>query len=667
MDIHGEMRALVDKINRWNHEYYIDDSPTVDDTTYDEHYRKLVALEGENPNFKLPDSPTGRVSGVAQDGFVKCDHLKPMLSLANSANLDELKDWHKRVAKLHPGEHSLVAEAKIDGLAMSLVYEDGVLVRAVTRGDGTTGEDVTPNIRTIEVIPLVLSTKNPPKLLEVRGEVYLPKRVFKQLNEEKLAKGEQLFMNPRNAAAGSLRQHDSQRARHARLRFWAYALGVHEGADLGDTHWENLVSLDGYGLPVNWDQTKLYKGIDEVQAHCQEVQVQRDGLDYDIDGVVIKVNELAAQDQLGYTGKDPRWATAYKFPPTVRTTRLLRIEVNVGRTGVLALRGELEPVEFPGATVTYASLHTEEDLHRKDIRIGDTVIVERSGDVIPTVLGPVLKARTGAEIIFQMPTHCPECSGPITRDGARHICGNDHCPSRIEANIQYWASRKALDIDGLGDKTVTALLQSGLVKTIPDLYRLSEKDLLKLEGFAQVSARNLVQALQASLAQPWNRVLYGLGIPGTGERMVRQILKLYPDRSSLESATLEQLQSIPTMGPVKAETLYHWLRNPAHQTLLNELASLGFAMEVKQAAAPTAAGSLNGKKFVITGKIDHPQLGRSRDEVREVIEAQGGVVSSQISGSVDYLIAGDGGGSKRKKAVAAGVPVLSVEEFLAMV
>jgi DNA ligase (NAD+) len=688
MTFADEILDLRARIQDANHRYYDLDEPVMDDATYDEMFRRLRELETAHPELVTPDSPTQKVGGSAVKGFVKCAHLAPMMSLGNSKNLEEVVEFDERVrrrlAKIAAdaddpeaasrAQRALdegivyVTEAKIDGLAMSLVYENGHLIRAVTRGDGTVGEDVTGNVKTIEAIPHRLDTDDPPALLEVRGEVYMPKEVFDELNEQRLAQGKQAFMNPRNGAAGAIRQHDSQAARERRLSFWAYSVGAHEGF-AATSHSDAMEQLGRLGLPINASYTRVHDSLESVIAECERVQAERESIGYDIDGVVIKVDDLALQGDLGYTGKDPRWASAYKFPPTVRTTRLLEVEVRTGRTGILALRGRLEPVEVGGTLVTYVTLHNEGDMRRKDICLGDTVIIQRNGDVIPGVIGPVLAERDGTQEPFTMPDTCPSCDGPVTKDeeAARHLCENLDCPSRKINTVKHWAKRDALDIDTMGHGVIERLWDAGLVRSIPDIYDLHEKrdQILELEGFAQKGTDKLLTAIEQSRDQPWIRVLYGLGIPHIGRRASRRIVVAYPSIDLLLDAALDELAAVETMGPKKAQDALEWMAEPRNRELIEQLRVRGLNLE-GEAPEEATGSALAGKTFVITGKFapeSHERIHGNREDIAAMITQAGGSVSGSISAKTDYLVAGEGGGSKRSKAEKLGVPIIGADEL----
>lgn len=703
MSISDRIDSLRQKIEDANYRYHVLDDPDIDDLTYDEMLRELQALEVEHPEFASAESPTQRVGGAAvggetspdDKGFAKAKHLQPMMSLGNAKaakegdKFKEVREFDERIARLiakvapatqHP---AYVTEAKIDGLAMSLVYEHGDLVRAVTRGDGQVGEDVTRNVLTIGAIPRRLDTKNPPALLEVRGEVYMPRTVFNELNEARIEAGKQAFMNPRNGAAGAIRQHDVEAARERRLSFWAYGVGAHEGFSAA-THSDAMRQLMELGLPINTQCTKVHATIDEVVAECERIELLRDDLDYEIDGVVIKVDDLALQTAMGFTGKDPRWAVAYKFPPTVRTTELVEVQVRTGRTGILALRGRLKPVEVAGTLITYVTLHNEGDMAKKDIRLGDTVIIQRAGDVIPQILGPVLNRRPADAVPYVMPSTCPSCGGPVTKDvdAARHVCENTDCPSRNINQVKYHVQRKAMHIDGLGEGNIERLWDEGLIDSVPSLYDLKDRfdEIIALDGFAAKGTQKILDAIESSRSnQPWQRVLCSLGIPFIGSRASTRLAAQFHDIDSLLNASVEEIAQTPKLGEISAQAVHDWLHDPRNAQLVQQLRDRGLNMAntaeenerlaAAAAAADEAAGPLAGKTFVITGKFspdDHPVVHGSREDLSAMITQAGGTVSGAINSKTDYLVAGAGGGGKRKKAEEAGIAIIGAAELAPM-
>ena len=656
------------EIARHSYLYYVLDAPEIGDGEWDLLYRELKELEQADPSLVTPDSPTQRVGGLPLEGFTQVEHLLPMLSLANARGPDELVEWDARVRRRLGDEVpvSFVTEPKIDGLAISLVYRDGVFERGATRGDGRIGEDVTQNLRTVRALPLRLALvpgERAPELLEVRGEVYIPSEAFDRLNAERLAAGDAPFMNPRNSAAGSLRQKDPKMTAARPLSLWCYAVGVVVGVDF-DSHSEALGWLGERGFPVN-PLTRTHETIEQVAERCAELERERAGLGYDIDGVVAKVDSFALQRQLGAVGRDPRWAVAYKFAPITATTRLIDIGVNVGRTGALNPFAILEPVVVGGVTVQMATLHNEDVIHLKDVRVGDTVVIQRAGDVIPQVVGPVLAKRPAGAPVFLMPASCPACGEPVVRnDGdAQHRCVNPHCPSRGLESIRHWVSRGALDIDGVGDKLVSRFWELGLVRRVSDLYRLTAATLRDLEGFQERSAENLVAAIAASRSQPFGRVLFGLGIPHVGGVTAEAIAQHFRSISALRAASLEQICEVEGVGTVVAEAVMTWLADPDHAELVDELIAAGLQVELEGQAEPPPEGPLTGATVVITGTLE----GFTREGARAAVIAAGGKVTDSVSAKTSYVVAGESPGSKLAKAEKLGVPVLDSEAFAAVI
>ena len=655
------------ELERHNRLYYADDAPEVDDATYDRLFRELVALEEEQPELRTPDSPTQRVGGIAASGFEQVRHLQPMLSLANARNSDELLAWDVRVrrgleASGRADALRYVTEPKIDGLAISLVYRDGLLERGATRGDGIIGEDVTANLRTVRTVPLRLELaegETPPALVEVRGEIYLPIAAFARLNEERAAQGLATFMNPRNSAAGSLRQRDPAQTASRPLALWCYAIGAREGLELS-SHSEALAWLSAHGFRVN-PLTAHHESIESVVAACAELGERRADLDYDIDGVVVKVDAFADQELLGVVGRDPRWAIAFKFPPTTVVTRLLDIGINVGRTGNLNPYAMLEPVVVGGVVVKLATLHNEDDILRKDIRIGDHVVVQRAGDVIPQVVGPLTARRDGHERVFSMPANCPACGTPVVRDEGevRHRCPNPSCPSRGLEALRHFVSRGALDIDGVGEKLVARFWELGLARRPSDLYRLTVADLLPLDGFAETSAENAIASIDASRRQSFARVLFGLGIPHVGFVTAEALARQLGSMDALRNAGLQEIEAVEGVGPIIADAVAAWFADPDHAALVDELAAAGLTMETPLEERAPALGPLTGMSFVLTGTLER----RTREEAAAEIVALGGKVTGSVSKKTSYVVAGESPGSKLAKAESLGVEVLDESGF----
>ncbi|HEY6960980.1 MAG TPA: NAD-dependent DNA ligase LigA [Gaiellaceae bacterium] len=654
-----ELRALL---NRWLHEYHVLDEPSVDDATYDRHYDELVALEHDHPELITPDSPTQRVGAPPSERFQKVQHLTAMGSLEKVTTDEAVVKWAEDVRKRLDTEEPVayVLEPKIDGLAINLTYEDGLFTRGATRGDGETGEDVTVNLRTINAIPLRMLGAGVPRLIEVRGEVYMPLSGFNALNERLIAADKKPTPNPRNAAAGSLRQKDSSITASRPLSFWAYGVGAHEGVELR-SHWETLQWLKGHGFPIN-PFAERYESIEAVAKACKEWERKRAELDYEIDGIVIKVDDLEQQRRLGALHSRPRWARAFKWAPMTATTRLEKILIRVGRTGALNPWALLQPVEVGGVTVSRATLHNEEDINRKDIREGDDVIVQRAGDVIPQIVGPAGAHRKGTKP-FRMPTHCPLCGAEVIKpEGeAMHRCPNRACPSRGLETLINWVEGPA-DIDGVGEQTVRTLWEKGLVRSLPDLYRLTKAQLLELDGFAEISATNAIAQIEASRERvPFSRVLLGLNIAGIGWVLAQNLARHFGDIDKLMNATPEEIVDVEGFGPDRAEAVAEWFADDANRALVAELRSLGLRFELAAEDKP-AEGPLTGKQYVITGTLES----LSRDEARAALEALGAKVSDGVSKKTTGVFVGESPGSKVAKAEKAGVPILTEDDLKAL-
>jgi DNA ligase (NAD+) len=664
-----ELRALI---RHHDYRYYVLDSPEISDAEYDALFRELEELERAHPELVTPDSPTQRVGGEPLPGFAQVRHGEPMLSLANAKNEEELAAWHARVVKLtaeagwDPQNLLFVLEPKIDGLAVSLRYEEGRLTVGATRGNGEVGEDVTANLRTIPAVPLaMLPTAAPlPLMVEVRGEVYLPLQAFNRLNEQRLAAGESTFANPRNAAAGSLRQLDPRVTASRPLSVWFYGIGQVDGRQF-KTHLEVLAWLRQAGFRVNPD-VRTAKSLDEIVAGCRFWQERREDLDYDIDGVVVKVDDRALQAALGAVGRDPRWAVAYKFAPTTVQTRLLKIHVSVGRTGVLNPWAELEPVEVGGVTVERATLHNEEDIRRKDLREGDMVILQRAGDVIPQVVAPLTDLRTGAEKPFRMPDRCPSCGTPVVRvPGEVAVrCPNPDCPAKRAEAIKHFVSKGAMDIEGVGEKLVERLLALGLIRDAADLYRLRADQLAGLERLGEKSAANIVAAVEASKQRPLARVLFALGIPHVGIENAELLVRRFGSLSALQEASMEEISETPGIGPVIAQSVWDYFHDPRNLDLIARLREAGVTMEgPEEAGRAGAAGAtpraLTGKTFVLTGTL--PTL--SRQQATDLIQSAGGRVTGSVSAKTDYVVVGEEPGSKLARARELGIPLLTEDEL----
>jgi DNA ligase (NAD+) len=661
--------ALRELLHHHAHRYYVLDAPEIPDAEYDRLFRELQALEETYPGLLTPDSPTQRVGGRTLEGFAKVRHRVPMLSIRTETDIGAsgARSFDARVRRelgLKEGDPAIdyIAELKFDGLAISLRYEHGVLVQAATRGDGQVGEDVTQNIRTVGQVPLRL--RSAPPVLEVRGEVYMRRDDFDRLNEqqrEKIAKGaknEKTFVNPRNAAAGAVRQLDPAIARRRPLSFYAYGWGEIEGGPAFQTHHQVLQALKGWGFPVS-DRTVLAHGADELIAYHQAVGRERDSLPFDIDGVVYKVDSLALQKQLGFVTREPRWAVAHKFPAQEQMTTVESIEVYVGRTGKLTPVARLQPVFVGGVTVTNATLHNEDEARRKDVRVGDTVIVRRAGDVIPEVVAVVPDKRAPGAARFTMPATCPVCGSAALREEGEvdHRCtGGLFCSAQRKHAILHFAQRRAMDIEGLGEKLVDQMVDAGVIRTLPDLYRLGLANLVALERMGDKSAQNLLAALEQSKATTLPRFLYGLGIRHVGESTARDLARHFGQLDAIMDASVEQLLQVPDVGPIVAESIHAFFAQPHNREVIEQLRACGVHWEEGEPAVQ-APLPLAGKTVVLTGTL----AALSRDEAKELLEAAGAKVAGSVSKKTDYVIAGAEAGSKLEKARELGVAVLDEE------
>lgn len=660
----AEAERLRKEIRHNEYLYYVLDAPEITDAEYDRMMVRLREIEAEYPDSVPADSPTQRVGGRASSQFTEVRHLEPLLSLGNVFSVEELRAFDERVkGGLPEGSRvEYVMEPKIDGLACSLIYENGRLVRAATRGDGTVGENVTANVRTIRSIPLVLKApegETLPELLDVRGEVYMPRHAFMQLNEQRAERGESEFANPRNAAAGSLRQLDPQVTASRSLSFFAYYL-VGEGAR--EKHSESLAALARYGFKVS-ENYKVVENIDAAIKYIADFNELRQGLAYDTDGAVIKVNDVYQQRILGATGKDPRWATAYKYPPEQAETTLEDIDWRVGRTGVLTPTAVLTPVKLSGSVVSRATLHNEDFIRSKDIRIGDRVLINKAGEIIPEVLRVVTEKRTGAEKEVEIPTKCPDCGWSVERKGAEAAirCTNPHCPALGREGLIHFVSREAMNIEGCGPSVINALLDAGLVRDAADLYSLKKEDVLNLERMGERSADKLLAAIAASKANELDKLLFALGIRHVGAKVARTLAVEFGSMEALLTAEADQLAAIRDIGAVIAESVVTWLSVPTNRDLLERLAAAGLTMTFT-APASSEDNPFFGKTLVFTGTM--PTLGRA--EAKTMAQDVGAKVSGSVSKKTDYVIAGAEAGSKLEKAQALGVTVLDEAEFLKM-
>jgi DNA ligase (NAD+) len=652
---------LREQVDHHLYRYHVLDDPEISDAEYDRLFDELQRLEEENPELATPDSPTQRVGAPPSDKFRKVEHLTPMGSLEKVTTEETLAKWADDVRKRLDSDESIayVTEPKIDGSAVSLVYEDGVLVRGATRGDGERGEDVTPNLRTIKAIPLRMRGVDggpPPPVLEVRCEVYFPLSAFMRLNERLAAEGKKTAPNPRNAAAGSLRQLNSQITAERELSIWVYGTGRGDGLDLG-SHWETLEWLRARGFRTN-PHAKRHESIESVARECAEWERKRIELDYEIDGIVVKVDSLDQQERLGALHGRPRWARAFKWAPMTAQTKLLKIHVRVGRTGALNPWAQLEPVEVGGVTVSQATLHNEEDINRKDIREGDTVIVQRAGDVIPQVVGPVLPHAKGTKG-FRMPKKCPLCGADIVKPEGEvmHRCPNNDCPSRGLETLNNWVMGAA-DIEGVGEQFVRRLWDLGLLRSIPDLYRLTKEQLTELDGYADISAQNAVDAIAASKQISFARVLAGLNIPDVGWVTAQNLARHFASIDRLLAARQEDIEEVDGIGPDRAESIATWFADDKNRALVEELRDLGIRLELADSERPIE-GPLTGQTYVITGTLER----WSRDQARAALVAKGAKVTDSVSKKTTAVIAGESPGSKLDKARKAGVEILDEPAF----
>jgi DNA ligase (NAD+) len=659
-----EKRAaeLRDVLDYHLYRYHVLDEPEISDAEYDRLYDELVALEEAHPELVTPDSPTQRVGAPPSEKFQKVEHPTPMGSLEKVTTDEAVQKWHDDVCKrLGTSDVVYVTEPKIDGLSINLIYENGAFVRGATRGDGRRGEDVTPNLRTIKAISMRMQLGDgdvPPPLLEVRGEVYLPISGFNELNERLIAEGKKPTPNPRNAAAGSLRQKDSSITAQRPLSIWVHGLGARDGLP-ANSHWEALQWLRDHGFRTN-PYAERHESVGSVAQACRDWEKRRIELDYEIDGIVIKVDSFEHERRLGSLHERPRWARAYKWAPMTAQTKLEKIAIRVGRTGALNPWAMLEPVEVGGVTVSRATLHNEEDINRKDIREGDIVIVQRAGDVIPQIVGPAGPHQPGTKP-FKMPAKCPLCGAGIVKpEGeAMHRCPNRACPSRGLESLINWV-QAAADIEGVGEQSVRRLWELGLVRSIPDLYRLTKEQLMELEGYAEISATNAMESIQASKQVPFNRVLFGLNIPDVGWVTAVNLARHFENVDRLLGATQEDIEEVDGIGPDRAESIAEWFADEANRALVEDLRSLGLRFEVGDELRPVE-GPLTGHTYVITGTLER----FSRDEAAAALEAKGAKVGNSVSGKTTGLIVGEEpGNSKLQKARKLEVPLLTEDELL---
>ena len=666
-DIGKKLESLREKIRYHEHRYYVLDDPEISDAEFDQLMDKLKKLEAENPDLITPDSPSQRVGGKPREGFVKVRHSAPMLSLDNTYNEEELRGWERRVHELSGRKDvEYVCELKLDGMSLAMHYEDGKLVRGITRGDGTTGEDVTLNVRTVRSVPLsipkeTLKKAGVPADFEVRGELLMPIAAFKKLNEEREKQGLATFANPRNFAAGTVRQLEPSITASRRLDYFGYML-LQNGRTYFDRQWTTMSALEKIGFKSNLNR-KLATNMEEVWAFIQEWEGKRDSLPYEIDGIVIKVDRVSLQEELGYTGKAPRWAIAYKYAARGAVTQIEDIVPQVGRTGKLTPVAWLKPVPIGGTTVSRATLHNMDEIERLGVKIGDWVQVERGGDVIPKVVGVVEdKAHPRGHKSFHMPVRCPVCGGLVVRtEGeADHRCVNANCPAKLRESIRHFASRSVMNIEGMGDALVNQLTERGFVKNVADIYKLTKEDLLKLERMGDKSAQNVLDEIENSKKLPLERVIYGLGIRFVGERTAEFLAEHFGSIDAIMNASVDELQEVNEVGPRIAESIVEFFQEPRNRELVEQLRKSGLTFSGKKKQRGT---KLAGKTFVLTGTLAH----YTRDEAKKMIEDAGGRVSGSVSKKTDYVVAGADAGSKLDKAKELGVKVIDEKEMESLV
>ena len=656
----ARIKELVEIISHHDVKYYVEDDPEVTDHEYDQLMNELKVLESEHPELVSPDSPTQRVSGRPVDEFPQVEHKVVMLSLDNCYSPDDLREFDSRVRKWlgeEPVEY--VVEPKVDGLGIALLYEGGALVRGATRGDGRVGEDVTSNIRTVRSVPLKLKPEGGLRTVEVRGEVYMPSQGLQRLNDEREAEGEPVFANARNAAAGSIRQLDPRIAASRPLDAYFYTLSYSSGR-MPETHHGCLDAMKTSGLRVS-PHTRVFGSVDEVLGHIASWASKRDGLGYDIDGMVVKVDSLAQQERLGYTAKNPRWAIAYKYPPKQKVTKLLDVVFQVGRTGALTPVAHLEPVEIGGVTVSRATLHNEDELRRRGVMIGDMVLIERAGEVIPQVVSPLVERRTGDEREIVVPETCPVCGSTAVREDGESVrrCVNASCPAQVKERLTHYCSRGAMDIEGIGPALVDQLVDGGLVKDVSDLYGLREADLLALEGIGEKSARNILDAVRSSMDRDLGRVLHALGMRHVGRTTASLLAERFGSMDALKAASVDELSKVEGVGKVVAESVRDFMADEGNRALLRRLSEAGLRM----GGVPKADGPLVGKTFLFTGELKS----MSRTDAGSAVESLGGRVGSSVTKATDYVVAGEDPGSKLEKAKKLKKTVLDEDAFLALI
>ncbi len=651
------IEKLSRKIEYHNYLYYVKNSPVISDAEFDALLNELKELEAEFPDLVRPDSPTQRVGGAVAEGFKSVKHRVPMMSIDNISSDDEAREFDKRVKRLvgTPGKIEYVAEPKFDGVSASLTYEKGILTRGATRGNGLVGEDVTANLKTINTIPLRLSGNGIPEIIEIRGEVLFPIEAFRKLNKELAEEGEPLFANPRNAASGAIRQLDSSITASRPLTFYAWGLGDVKGYEI-KTEWELVEGLRTWGFKVE-EHIMLCTDIGEAVSYQKELEGARDTLPYEADGIVIKVNRRDYQKELGATAKHPRWNIAYKFKPRQATTKIKDIIVQVGRVGLLTPVADLEPVKIGGITIRRASLHNDDIIRERDIRTGDTVLIQRAGDVIPEVVMPIVEKRTGEEKKFTMPGKCPSCGTSVEREGAYHYCPNLSCPAQLKGRIIHLASRKAFDIEGLGEKIVEMLMQRRLVRDMADVFYLRKEDLVPLERFADKSAANLEEQIEKSKKVTFDRFINALSIRHVGERVAQIVAENYSDIEALMNTTLDTLLDIHTIGTEISKSIVHFFELEHNRSLVTKMLDAGIKIQYR--AKTKLSEELKGQVFVFTGALET----MTRDEAEKLVEAHGGRATSSVTKKTTYIVAGKDPGSKYEKAKSLGIEILNEEEF----
>ena len=650
---------LCEEIEKHNRLYYQEAKPEISDKEYDKLLKELVDLEKKHPELANANSPTQRVGGAPIDGFVTLKHRLPMLSIDNTYSPSELKEFDKKVCKgLGKDKPSYMVELKIDGVAISLIYENGILTAGVTRGDGEKGDDVTQNLKTVGGVPLKLNTKKPPALLEVRGEVYMARANFARLNEQRVKEGLDKFANPRNSTAGSLKLLDPKLCAARKLSLFAYAIGAMEGIQV-KSQTETLKLLHDFGFPVNSNATQL-DSIEEVVAHCESWNDKRHDLPYDTDGMVIKVNDLAQREKLGITTKSPRWVVAYKFAAEQALTRLLNIELQVGRQGTLTPVAHLDPVQLAGTTVARASLHNDDNLKTKDIRVGDMVVVEKAGEIIPYIVRSEPSLRTGKEKPFVFPKVCPVCGADVVKDakGAFYRCTGTDCVAQLKRRVRSYAARNAMDIENLGEEIIEQLVDTGLVKTLADIYKLGLNQLANLERMGEQSSRNLLDGIAASKSRGLARLLTGLGLRHVGENVADVLARKFISMKAFSQANEEELAAIEGIGPERAASIRGWFANTTNQELIESLEKAGIKMD-ESVSTVVASSALAGKSIVVTGTL----LKYGREEIERRLRDLGAKASGSVSKKTDYLLAGEKAGSKLEKARELGVRIITEEEF----